>query len=522
MNITTFFPLLSALFVLSLGLIVFLHGGKERTNFTFVLFTLAITVWLLGTFMMFLDRELIDRVIFWDKFVYIGVVFIPVIMYHFGLALVDDTSRKRKWILGLGYALSTAFLALIPTNLFVSGAFIYDWGAHSRAQPLHTVFLIYFVAYLLLWFRMVYERYTESRDEAELGKLRLVFVGFAILASMGSLGFLPAYGISVYPFSYVSGVIFAGMLAYTIFKYQLFEIRIVMAELLTFMIWIAVFIQVVVSDTVTGKLLGGTILAAVVLLGTFLIRSVDREVEERDKLQVLSDELQETNARQENLIHFIGHEVKGYLTKDAGTFAALLEGDFGALPEPLTPFVEHALGESRAGADSVATILKASNLKKGTVTFTKAPFDLKALVAETIERAKPTAEHKGLSLSFATDADSYTYVGDQAEIGDHVLRNLIDNAINYTPSGTITVALGKEAGNIVIRVTDTGVGITDEDKARLFTEGGHGKDSQKVNVHSTGYGLYIAKQVVEAHGGTIRAESEGALKGATFIVELPV
>ena len=55
----------------------------------------------------------------------------------------------------------------------------------------------------------------------------------------------------------------------------------------------------------------------------------------------------------------------------------------------------------------------------------------------------------------------------------------------------------------------------------LFTEGGHGKDSIKVNVHSTGYGLFIAKEVVEAQGGKIWAESEGQGKGSTFIVEFP-
>ena len=68
---------------------------------------------------------------------------------------------------------------------------------------------------------------------------------------------------------------------------------------------------------------------------------------------------------------------------------------------------------------------------------------------------------------------------------------------------------------------DTGIGINEEDKERLFTEGGHGKDSQKVNAHSTGYGLFIAKSIVLAHGGTIRAESDGEGKGSTFIVEFP-
>ena len=67
-----------------------------------------------------------------------------------------------------------------------------------------------------------------------------------------------------------------------------------------------------------------------------------------------------------------------------------------------------------------------------------------------------------------------------------------------------------------------GVGISNEDKPHLFTEGGRGKESLKVNVHSTGYGLYIAKQIVETHKGRIWAESDGAGKGSAFFVELPV
>ena len=100
------------------------------------------------------------------------------------------------------------------------------------------------------------------------------------------------------------------------------------------------------------------------------------------ELARLKKELEATNERQETLIHFIGHEVKGFLTKDSGTFAELLEGDFGQLPDTLKPLVQHALAESRQGAASVENILKAANLKKGTVTYTKESFDLKALVAD--------------------------------------------------------------------------------------------------------------------------------------------
>ena len=107
-------------------------------------------------------------------------------------------------------------------------------------------------------------------------------------------------------------------------------------------------------------------------------------------------------------------------------------------------------------------------------------------------------------------------------ISEHVIRSLIDNSIRDTPHGAITVSLAPRGKMMRFSVKDTGVGITTDDMKRLFTEGGHGKDSIKVNVDSTGYGLFIAKQVVEAHDGKIWAESEGAGKGSEFIVELPV
>ncbi|MBI5405736.1 hypothetical protein HY972_01750 [Candidatus Kaiserbacteria bacterium] len=317
--------------------------------------------------------------------------------------------------------------------------------------------------------------------------------------------------------------------AYAIRVHHLFNIKVFSTALLVFLLSIASFGEIVVSNSFASIMFRTTVFVFVLIFGINLIRSVVREVEQREKIQKLAEELKKTDERQETLIHFIGHEVKGSLTKDAGAFASLSEGDFGPLSESMKTFVDRALVESRQGADSVSGILKASNLKKGTVTYTKAPFDLKALALEAVERAKPAAEQKGLTLSFISDDASYQMNGDGAQINDHVLRNLIDNAINYTPSGSITVSLKKEnnpsttlgAGKIIFSVKDTGIGITEEDEKHLFTEGGHGKDSQKVNVHSTGYGLFIAKNIVEAHGGTVHAESEGAGKGSTFVVEFP-
>jgi len=241
------------------------------------------------------------------------------------------------------------------------------------------------------------------------------------------------------------------------------------------------------------------------------------------ELARLKQELEKANAQQENLLHFISHEIKGYLTEGQNAFAGIVEGDYGLAPAPLKAIAETALLRMRDGVSTVMNILDASNLKKGTVTYKKEGYDFRELVADSMKLMAPRATEKDLKLDWSVDGDQdFKMSGDKDKIREHVVRNLIDNAIRYTPKGSIHVTLAKRDEKIVFSVKDSGVGITEEDKKRLFTEGGHGKDSIKVNVDSTGYGLFIAKQVTEAHGGTIRAESEGAGKGSEFIVELPI
>ena len=341
----------------------------------------------------------------------------------------------------------------------------------------------------------------------------IIFFNLVLATVFVNPRYVPLGALFMFPF-----VAFA---SYAILREHLFNVKVIATSALVFILAVVSFGEIIFSDTLPLMLFRTSVFVLVLVFGINLIRGVLREVEQREKIQKLAEELQETNERQEGLIHFIGHEVKGFLTKAEGAFASLTDGDFGALPEELKPFVTHALAETRQGVDSVATILKAANLKKGTVTYVKEPFDLKALATEAVEKAKLSATQKGLALTFTADDASYQMTGDKAQMSDHVLRNLIDNAVNYTPSGSINVSLKREGAKLVFAVKDSGIGITDEDKVRLFTEGGHGKDSQTVNVHSTGYGLYIAKQITEAMGGTIRAESEGAGKGSIFTVEFP-
>ncbi|MEK7060172.1 MAG: ATP-binding protein, partial [Patescibacteria group bacterium] len=128
--------------------------------------------------------------------------------------------------------------------------------------------------------------------------------------------------------------------------------------------------------------------------------------------------------------------------------------------------------------------------------------------------------------------NTYNVLGDALWLKE-VVNDLIENALKYTREGKITVGLEKkparnasgiaDAGGdkkILFYVRDTGIGITPEDKANLFTEGGRGKESVKINVDSTGYGLYSVRLIVDAHKGKVWMEPNKEANGSVFFVEL--
>ena len=232
------------------------------------------------------------------------------------------------------------------------------------------------------------------------------------------------------------------------------------------------------------------------------------------------EQLAGANKKQEELLHFVSHEVKGHLAKNKAAFASIVEGDYGSVPRKLRKVAHRALADTQQGVETVMDILDTSDLQTGSMHFESKPFNLKASLLGSVAGFQAAAKAKNLRLECSAPEGEVTVQGDEAKFRQHVVRNLIDNAIRYTPHGSVRVTLEKTPAGVRLSVKDSGVGIAPEDKERLFLEGGKGEHATNVNPESTGYGLFVAKTVVEAHGGTIRAESEGEGKGAEFIVEL--
>lgn len=264
------FPLLSAIFVFALGIFVFYKNKNALVNRTFFFHAISITIWLSGSVMLFLSRENVERAIFWDRFVYIGVVFIPIFMHHFSLAFTKNKGQKK--LLYLGYILSFIFLALSRTNFFVSDLYVYKWSVHTKARFFHHVFLLFFFFYIFLLFRNLLYYYKSINYHIERLRTKYVFLAFFLLVSIGSTAYLPAYGIGLYPFAYISGVIFTAILAYAILRYRLMDIRIVIkrSAIFTFLVLVitALYVFVVTYLSETFKELVGT--QSEILTGAFI------------------------------------------------------------------------------------------------------------------------------------------------------------------------------------------------------------------------------------------------------------
>ncbi len=239
-----------------------------------------------------------------------------------------------------------------------------------------------------------------------------------------------------------------------------------------------------------------------------------------EALRVANDKLQSLDKLKTEFLSLAAHQLRSPLTAIRGYTSMLLDGSFGSVDEKQKEAINRVYESSSHLTKVVEDLLNVSKIEAGGMKYTMAPFDLEKAVRDLSTDLSITAQKKGFAVNFRTDGTApYMVNGDMEKIRQ-VALNVIDNAIKYTDHGSITVSLSRaEGGIIVVSVTDTGMGISPEEKAKLFQKFSRGEGG-KMNTGGSGLGLYLAKQIVEAHGGHISIDSPGLGKGSTFSIEL--
>jgi signal transduction histidine kinase len=177
---------------------------------------------------------------------------------------------------------------------------------------------------------------------------------------------------------------------------------------------------------------------------------------------------------------------------------------------------------ARLQAQLINDLLDVSRIIAGKLELERFPVDLVLVVREALEAVRGDVEAKALLLEASLDPATGEVLGDPMRLGQ-VVSNLLSNAVKFTPGhGRIAVQLAREGGQARLSVTDSGEGIDPAVLPHVF-EPFHQADSTTTRSHQgLGLGLAIVRQLVEAHGGRVHAESAGRGHGATFVVELPI
>ncbi len=165
-------------------------------------------------------------------------------------------------------------------------------------------------------------------------------------------------------------------------------------------------------------------------------------------------------------------------------------------------------------------ILDVARIQEGGMSFTVAPVDTKVLLASIVESFFQSAHDKGLILRYELP-DALPLINTDEKRMHQVLVNIIGNSIKYTPSGEVVVRAFEETGRLIIRVSDTGIGMSAEDQKKLFQKFYRVKSKETEDIRGTGLGLWITSQIVQNMKGTISVESIKG-KGTDFIVEFPI
>ncbi|WP_437610875.1 ATP-binding protein [Sorangium sp. So ce834] len=231
-------------------------------------------------------------------------------------------------------------------------------------------------------------------------------------------------------------------------------------------------------------------------------------------------ESQQVNRAKDEFLATLSHELRTPLTAILGWARMLRQGSLK--PDTHVRALEAIERNGTLQAQLVEDLLDASRIITGKLRLDVMLVDLPPIINAAIDAVRHGADAKGIELAVQLDAGAGPISGDQTRL-QQVVWNLLSNAIKFTPrGGKVSIQLGRVEGLARVQVSDTGQGIVPEFLPYVFDRFRQA-DSTSTRPHSgLGLGLAIARHLVELHGGTVKAESGGEGKGATFTVDIPL
>ncbi len=510
------------------GFVVISHDRKRLENQAWFALTMCTAIWSSAYFYMTIATTQEEGMV-GNWILHYAAIFIPLFYYILVLIITGTINQHKRRI----YLYS--FVAIIFTSINTLPQFVSNvvpkvgFNFAPVPGPLYIFFFAYFVVIVLDG--LVTTSISIQKVENKSIRNRLFYtIIFTLAASIGGGSvFATTFLTVIPPYPIILFSIYPAISGYAILRYQLFNVKVVSTQILIFSLWIFIFARIILSGNIREQILNSILLIITFALGLLLNRSIIKEVESREKIELLAKDLEKANVRLTDLnrqksefVSFATHQLRGPLTAMKGYASLLLEGEMGDLGKE----VKNGILRISDSANTLVTIvndyLNISRIELGAMKYAFDTIDLRNLIEDLVAELKPNIDKTGVKFSFTYENGvDYRTTADRDKL-KQVFANIIDNSLKYTPKGSIFahLSLDKNKHKFIFTIRDTGVGIAPETLPHLFQKFTRAENASKTNILGTGLGLYVAKEMIEAHHGTIRAESKGEGKGSTFIVEL--
>lgn len=251
-------------------------------------------------------------------------------------------------------------------------------------------------------------------------------------------------------------------------------------------------------------------------------QNLKEKVDEQTKdLKEKAEHLKKLMEMRSEFLDITSHQLRTPVSVIKGVLSMLEEN---SVPEEKRKeFIRGALEKAIKLGETINDILRASEMDTDRFTIRLQPVDLNDLMKKVESEKMRSANTRNIKLIFKYPAEPLPPVLSDERYLEQALVNLINNALQYTMKGSITVSVTVESESVVIRVADTGIGIPEKDKAKLFHKFGRAENAVVTFTDGSGLGLYIIKKIVDANPGSkIEIEKTDVNKGTTFALTLPI
>jgi len=525
----------SLVVALLFGCFVFLSNRKNLLNRILFYLTLSLSIWLFGDLVLWANDKPAIVMFFWSLI----NIFEPIIYalaLHFIYVFIDGKEIPIKEKLVICILLSPIFLFSF-TNYGLLG---FDLTNCDRAVfegflPKYGYFieiLFSFWIFIFAWNRIVKNKYPEIRKKILFTATGVLL--FLFCFSVGNITEVVTENWYIGQIGYIGIPIFIGLLAYSIVKFKIFNIKLLGAQALVASLWIILFAVLFVRTIENARAVIGFTLILFLVVGVLLIRSVSREVKQREEMAQMAEdvrrayviekrakeEIESLNKFKDQFLMTTQHNLRTPLTSMMGYSDLLLTGVFGKQSKKTIEVIEKFQVLTKGMIKMVNDFLNMAQFQLGKEVVSLRPdVDLSLILSEIATELEFKSKTKGLYLKLEKPEKMPTISADREKLKAS-LFNVIDNAVKYTPKGGVTIKVEID-NNVKITVSDTGIGIPEGEIKGLFDSMfSRGEEAKRLDAVGSGVGLYLSGQIIKAHKGTIWVESSKT--GSTFHIEIPI